>query len=608
MLDAGIERGQSYLDGLSQQAIDDANQEARAERQGGEENAPEADDKPERRNTAKELIELALKHGDLFHDERSDGYFVVRSGGVRRTLKLRSREFKRWQAGTYYAETGKAANNEAASAALSVLEAKATFDGRMLELSNRFAMIDGDVYFDMADAHWRVIKVTAFGWEVLTKPPVLFRRYSHQQALPDPIKGGRLSDIHRHLAIKSDDDKLLTEAWLVACAFPSIPRPAITFHGPQGASKTTTARILKALTDPSLTESVDLGKSPSDLAQVLDHHGIPCFDNMTSIPGWAADMLCRGVTGGAFSKRELYSDESDVILSFKRPMIVTGINIPTHAPDLLDRLLLIELERISTDRRMDETTFWAQFNADKPKLFGALLTALAGTLKHLPAIKLDRMPRMADFAKIACAYAEHSGVGTQKMLDVIMAHTSRQTEEALDSDPVASAVREFVEWHGTWTGTAKQMLEELNEKQPTPKPDGWPKQANSLSKKLNVLHATLNEVGISIRRHKEGASRERKLTLESRGKSSSLPSASSNPNVYKGFGADDGRKAPSAASSAPSAPTSPDGDTDGADDRKDGAFSLPSALNPSVDAGCDDADGKDDQSPLLSGSLVEVEV
>ena len=65
----------------------------------------------------------------------------------------------------------------------------------------------------------------------------------------------------------------------------------------------------------------------------------------------AADMLCRGVTGGAFSKRELYSDDSDVILTFKRPMIITGINIPTHSPDLLDRLLLIELERIQSDRR-----------------------------------------------------------------------------------------------------------------------------------------------------------------------------------------------------------------------------------------------------------------
>ena len=328
-----------------------------------------------------------------------------------------------------------------------------------------------------------------------------------------PVLGGRLSDIHRHLAIKSDDDKLLVEAWLVASFFPNVPRPIITFHGPQGASKTTTARILKALTDPSLTESVDLGKSPSDLAQVLDHHGVPCFDNLTSIPTWAADMLYRGVTGGAFSKRELYSDDSDIILSFKRPMIITGINIPTHAPDLLDRLLLIELERIQTEKRMDESTFWEKFNADKPSLFGALLSAVSGALKNLPTTKLDKMPRMADFARIACAYAEYAGIGSARMLDIIMAHTSRQTQEVLESDPLASAIHALILDRKKWTGTAVDLLALLNESVAIPKPDGWPKAANTLTRKLNVINSTLLDSGISTRRHQDPSTHLKLITL-----------------------------------------------------------------------------------------------
>ena len=539
------------------------------------------DEKEGKPNTAKALIDLAVQHCDLFHDERGDGYAVTTHNGIRRTLKLRGREFRRWMAGTFYATTGRAANNEAISTALSVLEAQATFDGRQLELSNRFAMRDGVIYIDMADIHWRVIKVTSSGWAIMDTPPVLFRRYSHQKTLPDPVRGGALSDLHKHLAIKSDDDRLLVEAWLVACAFPEIPRPAITYHGPQGASKTTAARILKALSDPSLTESVDLGKSPADLAQVLDHHGVPCFDNLTSIQAWAADLLCRGVTGGAFSKRELYSDDSDVILSFKRPMIITGINIPTHAPDLLDRLLLIELERIHSDKRLDETTFWAQFNADKPKLFGALLDAIAGALQHIPNIKLNRMPRMADFARVACAYAEFAGIGTEKMLDIIMRHTSRQTQEVLDADPVATAVREFIHKRQTWTGTAGQLLTLLNESAPTPRPEGWPRQANNLTRKINVLHATLNEVGISIRKHKEGSNRERLLTLESRADSSSAPPASSGGTIQADVGADGNSDSSSAASSS---------------------------LRPIADAGSDDTDGADDKSGISSSRLVEVEI
>ena len=384
-----------------------------------------------------------------------------------------------------------------------------------------------------------MVKITASGWEIMGKPPVLFRRYSHQQALPDPVRDGRLSGIHKHLAIRSADNKLLLEAWLVACAFSSAPRPVITFHGPQGGTKSTSARVLKSVTDPSVTESVDLGKSPADLAQVLDHNGVTCFDNLTGIPSWAADMLCRAVTGGAFSKRELYSDDSDILLTFKRPIIVTGINIPTHAPDLLDRLLLIELERIQPENRIDEATFWSRFNAERPQLFGALLDAIAGTLKHLPIVKLNKLPRMADFARVACAYAEYAGVGADKMLDIIMSNASRQTEEILDADPVASAIRDFIQKRGAWSGTAGELLKLLNESQPSPRADGWPKQSNSLSRKLNILHATLNDVGINIRRDRAGLKRDRKITLESRPDSSSAPSVSTSGLNPKDFHADD---------------------------------------------------------------------
>ena len=81
-------------------------------------------------------------------------------------------------AGTYYAKTDHAADDEAASDPLSVLEAKATFDGRQLELSNRFAMRDGVIYIDMADTNWRVVKVSPLGWRSWTSRSNC-RRYSH---------------------------------------------------------------------------------------------------------------------------------------------------------------------------------------------------------------------------------------------------------------------------------------------------------------------------------------------------------------------------------------------------------------------------------------------
>lgn len=550
----------------------------------GDEKSGKKDNSP----TAKALIALAESSCKFFHDERGDEYALVRDKDIRRTLKLRSKFFRSWLIGTFYKTTGRPPNKEALSTALSVLEAKATHDGDKRYLFNRFAMHDGAIFIDMVDERWRAVKVTADGWEIIDEQPIMFRRYSHQQALLKPDRGGKLSDIHRYLAIKSNDGRRLLEAFLVACAFSDVPRPAITFHGPQGASKTTTARCLKSITDPSLLISVDLGKSPADLAQILDHHGVPCLDNLTNIPAWAADMLCRGITGGAFSKRELYSDDSDIILSFMRPVIITGINIPTHAPDLLDRLLLIELERISPGKRVDEATFWKRFDEGRSKLFGALLDAIAGTLKHLPHIKLPRMARMADFTRIACAYAEYAGIGSKKMLSIIMKHTRLQTEEVLAADPVGSAIFEFIKEKESWTGTPTKLLELLGKSAPIPRPHDWPKQANNLTRKMNALHSTLNDLGVKFTK---GAGRRngRQLTLKYKAKSSS-PSSSASTRPIHEDSAEDGKAELSSVE-----PPQEDGNAD-----RTFIVSLSSTLKPSTGADVDDEDGEDDEMPMLS--------
>src|SRR5207245_11252185 len=58
---------------------------------------------------------------------------------------------------------------------------------------------------------------------------------------------------------------------------------------------------------------------------------------------------------------------------------------------------------IADEKRRDERSFWHDFEAKRPGLFGALLDRAVGALKELPNVKLDRLPRMADFARWAVA-------------------------------------------------------------------------------------------------------------------------------------------------------------------------------------------------------------
>ncbi|MDR9787650.1 MAG: hypothetical protein RJR37_10485 [Peptococcaceae bacterium MAG4] len=53
----------------------------------------------------------------------------------------------------------------------------------------------------------------------------------------------------------------------------------------------------------------------------------PCFDNLDGLSPWQSDMLCQAATGGGISKRELYTDMEEVILSFLRCPMLNGINL-----------------------------------------------------------------------------------------------------------------------------------------------------------------------------------------------------------------------------------------------------------------------------------------
>jgi hypothetical protein len=447
------------------------------------------------------LLEIGLR-AELFHDERCDAYAAVEDKGVRRILRVRSGSFRTWLAHSYYRETGKGANGEALATARGVCDAKAVLEGGRHSLDVRFARPSPfELWIDLCDAKWRAVKVTPEGWEIVEKPPFLFRRFSHQAPLPEPERGGDLRGVREFLNIGRDTEKeVLLQAWLLSVPLVDISRPALGLHGPQGSAKTTAARVVKGLLDPSAVANLVVGRDAGEMAQALDHHAVPFFDNLTKLHGWQADMLCRAVTGGGFSKRELYSDAEDVIFSFRRTILLTGINVPTTAPDLLDRFLLVGLDRVPPGSRKEETELWADFERERPRLFGGLLDALVETLRIYPSIRLTNLPRMADFARWGAAAAEALGFGSKAFLDAYRSNVSGVTEEVLEADLVAAAVRAFVEEHSEWSGTVSELLTAIDSRQSEAvrKSPDWPKDATRLSKRLRVVQTTLADAGVQV--------------------------------------------------------------------------------------------------------------
>lgn len=465
---------------------------------------------------AQQMISLGEEISDLFLDDRGVPHATIRSEDVRRITPLNGSAFGRTLAGKLYERTGLAASREAIVAAQRVLAYRAVAAGTRHELHNRFAWVDDALWIDLADDRQLAVRVTAESWNVAS-PPILFRRFRRQAPLPVPASGGDIFRLKSYLNTRADNDLVLLFTWLVAALLGQIPRPILDLHGPQGSAKTTVAKMLRRLTDPSSAPTCYLSRADDELALTFETNAVPIFDNVSSITDRQADLICQAVTGGGFSKRQLFTDSDEVLYAFRRAIILTGINVASVTPDLLDRCLLVQLDRIGRTSRRTETDLWRAFDADAGMIFSGMLDALSTAMRSYMNIARTTVPleRMADFTLWGAAIAEGLGFGRDAFMSAYQRNVMTQTEEIFEADPVARAIRDLLAATHEWSGTASQLLAALRKRLSDSEARGetWPKRAEVLSTRLKILHSTLAEIGIRVEHSRVGHDRVRTITL-----------------------------------------------------------------------------------------------
>ena len=75
------------------------------------------------------------------------------------------------------------------------------------------------------------------------------------------------------------------------------------------------------------------------------------FDNLSGLPSWLSDALCRLATGSSFARRQLFTDEDEILFHATRPVILNGIEDVVCRADLADCAVFLTLGPISDDRR-----------------------------------------------------------------------------------------------------------------------------------------------------------------------------------------------------------------------------------------------------------------
>jgi len=462
---------------------------------------PVEEEKEDRRNQADRLIGYALEDlgseaGVLFVDQHGAPHALVAGEPVPLTSRCYS-----WLRRLMWDREHKAVNGEYLKTASGTLSAHAEFSGEVRELHTRAAWHEGVLFYELRPG--KVVRVGAGGWTVEAKPPVLFRRYPNLKPLPDPQPAGSLDVLGSLVNLKTERDRRLLTAYTVTVALPHVGRPILLAGGPMGSGKTTLGRIVKRLWDPTVPETVRY--DPRDILQKALHAYILMLDNLSTLPESAADSMCRFVTGDGDSKRKLYTDDEDVIIELRRAVILNGINVPTDRGDVLDRSLVVELERIPDKERRTEEELWAVFEREHPRILGTALDVLSNAIAHKPSLRLSRRPRLADWGEYAASVYEVLGWGAETFLTDWDEVVRAQNRSTLDGSPVAQAVIKFMEGRESFEGSSTKLHKELEGVAEAigvsiTRDKAWPKSARWLWRRMQEVVPLLVAVGIEVSR------------------------------------------------------------------------------------------------------------
>jgi hypothetical protein len=493
------------------------------------EEACESEGEQERKTQADILIELAA-NATLFHTVEKEGFADVDVSDHRETLRICSSAFRQWLRHQYYKLKKRGCNSDAVKVAVETLDAKAIFEGETREVHVRIAGDVGNIYLDIGDESWKALKITKEGWSVVTDPPVRFQRSPSVRPLPIPLKDGSI-ELLRPFCNLSNDGFTLFVAVLLAGLRPQSNYPVPVITGEQGTGKSCLVRILTRLIDPRMPEQRSMPRSEEDLLVAAKGQHFLSFDNVSGLPDWLSDAICRLSTGGGAGKRRLYTDQDEVLFSGRRLVALNGIEDVAVRPDLVDRAVLLPLEPIAENKRRDEDEYNATFDRIAPKILGALLDGIVTGLRDLATICIGDKPRMADFALWAES-CTRTYWPADTFLSAYRANIGSAVELAIEASDVAEAVRAFMADRTEWKGTASELLPLLTASvsERTAKEKSWPKQANALSGKLRRVAPPLRRVGVSITFERVAHDRTRTIHIKNNpkpGEEGKTPSASS---------------------------------------------------------------------------------
>lgn len=487
-----------------------------------EDEAPEGGKgkKPKASSLATDALRLAIEAGaEPWLDDAGMPHITLPRAGHLEHYRLKpdtETPAARWLAAKFYMAKGKALSASAKKDALENLIAEAISTEKTHPTARRVTRLDGKVFLDLGGPSWEVVEITPGGWKVrpASEVPVRFTRAAGMKALPRPVTGGDLRQLRPFFHCEEDDFRLIC-VWTLAALSAGREYPVLVLQGEAGSSKSSATALARALVDPNKAPLRKVPKEERDLFVAANNAFVLTMDNLSTPPDWLPDALCALALDTGYACRALYTDDEEAIFQVASPCILNGITDQLTRSDLADRAFCVTLQRVPPEKMRPKDELYADFEAALPRILGAFLTILAAALKNLPAVKLDRLPRMAQTAKLAAA--AEPALGWEPGTFARLFHLAQESvaATATEGDPMARALDIIASrGAGYWTfeGTATELQETLKGVRLDPQPLVWPPAPNKVGERIRRLAPQLRLMGWNVNPEKrDGSKRNRKL-------------------------------------------------------------------------------------------------
>lgn len=472
------------------------------------------------------ILKIAQENVEKFFvNQFREPYATVKVNEHHEHMKVNSKNFEKFLRREYFKKTHKTPKN--ISDSIKLLDAIASAEEK-IKINNRVAIgEDGCIYYDLINEKWECIKIMPNKWEIINikDAPVLFDRYSHQkeQIIPEKYNSKDAKLLLDYVNLEPDSEEaLLLLVYIASCFIADIPHPVLFLIGERGSAKSSLSRIIHRIVDPTVTELVDLSNNKKELIQKISHDWLTIFDNVSKIGKETSNILCKTATGGTSSNRSLFTNDDDYLREFHSCVAINSTGLANKlADDLLDRSIIIEMERIKSHNRKTEEEMFNNFEEDFNKIFAGFIEAISVAIRIIDDLKFDGLPRMADFYKWGSAIAFGLGYEMDKFHKAYYNNTLKAQNANYIDNILFQVIQKFIEKEESWEGTATELLEEINYfrdndekilRQYENNIDDWPSSQNSISRRLNQMESALDNYGISLSR--ERTENKRKIFLK----------------------------------------------------------------------------------------------